>query len=179
MTNLQTNSSERFSLSMRLFHWGMAALVVSMLAAGLLMITSLQPWQLTLLTAHKAFGVIAIILVMARLINRLRHKLPPLPGDLSAAQQWGAKASHWLLYGLLFAMPLSGYLMQYFAGRPIEVFGWFRLPAALQVDIHNYALFRELHGWLAIALIGMILLHVGAALHHHFVRKDNVLKSMW
>lgn len=68
--------------------------------------------------------------------------------------------------------------MQYFAGRPIDVFGWFRLPAALQVDIHYYALFRELHGWLAIALIGMIVLHVGAALHHHVVRKDNVLKSM-
>ncbi|HAW92821.1 MULTISPECIES: cytochrome b [unclassified Arsukibacterium] len=172
------SNSDRFSLSMRLFHWGMAALVVSMLAAGLLMVTSLQPWQYTLLNAHKAFGVIAIILVMARLINRLRHKLPALPSELSDGQKWVAKASHWLLYGLLFAMPLSGYLMQYFAGRPVAVFDWFRLPAALQVDIYNYALFRELHGWLAIALIGVIALHVGAALHHHFVRKDNVLKSM-
>tara|TARA_R110002126_G_scaffold119373_5_gene260222 strand:- start:2099 stop:2623 length:525 start_codon:yes stop_codon:yes gene_type:complete len=172
------NNSARFALSMRLFHWGMAALVVSMLAAGLLMVTSLEPWQLTLLSIHKAFGVVAMLLVTARLFNRLRHKLPALPGDLSEWQKWGAKVSHWLLYGLLFAMPISGYLMQYFAGRPIEVFGWFRLPAALQVDIVNYALFRELHGWLAIALIGVIALHAGAALHHHFVRKDNVLKSM-
>lgn len=172
------SNSDRFSLSMRLFHWGMAALVLSMVAAGLLMVTSLQTWQLTLLNIHKAFGVVAILLVTARLINRLQHKLPALPDELADWQKTVAKASHWLLYILLFAMPVSGYLMQYFAGRPVDVFGWFRLPAALQVDIYNYALFRELHGWLALALIGMIVLHIGAALHHHFIRKDNVLKSM-
>ncbi|KKO44468.1 cytochrome B561 [Arsukibacterium ikkense] len=171
-------NSDRFSLSMRLLHWGMAALVISMLAAGLLMIKSLEPWQLTIMTIHKASGVLAFVLVAVRLINRLRHQLPALPNELSHWQTTVAKASHWLLYGLLFAMPVSGYLMQYFAGRPIEVFGWFRLPAALQVDIQNYALFRELHGWLAFALIGLIALHIGAALHHHFIRKDNVLKSM-
>ncbi|WP_213994628.1 cytochrome b [Arsukibacterium sp.] len=172
------SNSDRFSLSMRLFHWGMAALVLSMVAAGLLMVTSLQPWQLTLLNIHKAFGVMAILLVTARLINRLRHEPPALPHELADWQKTVAKASHWLLYILLFAMPVSGYLMQYFAGRPVDVFGWFRLPAALQVDIHYYALFRELHGWLAVVLIGLIALHIGAALHHHFIRKDDVLKSM-
>jgi cytochrome b561 len=68
--------------------------------------------------------------------------------------------------------------MQYFAGRPIDVFGWFRLPSALTVNIENYAIFRELHGWLAIALMALVALHVAAALHHHFIRKDTVLKSM-
>ncbi|MBZ9611148.1 cytochrome b [Rheinheimera maricola] len=172
------NKPTQFSLSMRVLHWGMAALVMSMLAAGLLMIRSLDPWQLTIMTLHKAFGIIAVVLVTVRLLNRMRHKLPAVPNDLSALQKKAATASHWLLYGLLFAMPISGYLMQYFAARPIEVFGWFRLPAALQVDIYNYAVFRELHGWLAIALTGVIALHVSAALHHHFIRKDNVLKSM-
>ncbi|MRJ44810.1 cytochrome b [Idiomarina loihiensis] len=172
------SNTQQFSLSMRLFHWAMAALVISMLAAGLLMVRSLEPWQLSILTVHKAFGVVAAVLVMARLVNRLFHQVPALPGDLSSAQKFVAKASHWLLYLLLFAMPISGYLMQYFAGRPIEVFGWFRLPAALNVDIESYAIFRELHGWLAIALLALITLHVAAALHHHFIRKDKVLKSM-
>ncbi len=125
------NNTQQFSLSMRLFHWAMAALVISMLAAGLLMVRSLEPWQLSLLTVHKAFGVVAAVLVIARLVNRLFHQIPPLPGDLSSLQTFVAKASHWLLYLLLFAIPLSGYLMQYFAGWPIDVFGWFRLPAAL------------------------------------------------
>ncbi|MGM7447794.1 cytochrome b561 [Idiomarina loihiensis] len=172
------NNTQQFPLSMRLFHWAMAALVISMLAAGLLMVRSLEPWQLSILTVHKAFGVVAAALVMARLVNRLFHQVPPLPGDLSSLQTFVAKASHWLLYLLLFAMPISGYLMQYFAGRPIDVFGWFRLPSALTVNIENYAIFRELHGWLAIALMALVALHVAAALHHHFIRKDTVLKSM-
>jgi cytochrome b561 len=172
------NKPHRFSLSMRLLHWGMAALVVSMLAAGLLMVRSLEPWQLTILNTHKAFGVLAALLVSVRLINRLFHQTPALPGDLSSVQQKVAKASHWLLYTLLFAMPVSGYLMQYHAGRPVDLFGWLRLPAALNVDIKTYAIFRELHAWLAIALICLILLHIAAAAHHHFIRKDNVLKSM-
>ncbi|WP_240221223.1 cytochrome b [Rheinheimera hassiensis] len=171
-------NTERFSLSMRLFHWGMAALVFAMLTAGLLMVASLDGWQLTVLTAHKVFGVIAVLLVSARLINRLRQAIPALPDDLSHWQKMSARVSHWLLYGLLFAMPVSGYLMQYFAARPIDVFGWFRLPAALNVDIYTYALFRELHSVFAIALICLIALHIGAALHHHIIRKDKVLKSM-
>ena len=172
------SNTQQFSLSMRLFHWAMAALIISMLAAGLLMVRSLEPWQLTILTVHKAFGVVAALLVIARLVNRFFHQIPALPNDLSNLQKFVAKASHWLLYLLLFAMPISGYLMQYFAARPIEVFGWFRLPAALNVDIQTYAVFRELHGWLAVALIALVALHVAAALHHHFIRKDNVLKSM-
>lgn len=170
--------SDRFPLSMRLFHWGIAALVLSMLAAGLLMIRSLDPWQLTIMNVHKAFGVLALVLVLARLVNRLCHRLPPLPNELSGLQKVIAKASHGVLYFLLLAMPVSGYLMQYHAGRPIDVFGWFRLPAALQVDIQTYAVFRELHFWFAVALMAMLVLHVGAAIHHHFIRKDNVLKSM-
>lgn len=170
--------TERFSVSMRLLHWAMAALIISMLAAGLTMIQSLEPWQLTLLGLHKSFGFLAAVLVLVRLVNRLCHQLPPLPSALPSIQKRVAKASHGVLYALMIAMPVSGVLMQYFAGRPVEVFGWFRLPATLTVDIERFAVFRELHGWLAWALIATVILHVGAALHHHFVRKDDVLKSM-
>ncbi len=172
------DQQSRFPLSMRLFHWGMVALLISLLAAGLTMVATLDPWQLTLLTVHKAFGILALVLVIARLMNRLTKRVPPLPVTLSTPQKWIAKASHWLLYSLMFIMPLSGFLMQFYAGRPIDVFGWFRLPAALNVDIELFALFRELHGWSALTLIAVITLHVAAALHHHFIRKDDVLKSM-
>lgn len=168
----------RFSLSMRLFHWGIAALMLAMLTAGLLMVKSLDPWQLTVLSLHKAFGLLALLLVSLRLVNRLRQQLPALPDTLPAIQKAIARASHYLLYGLMFAMPLSGYAMQYFAARPVEVFGWFRLPAALEVDIGLYSLFRELHSILALALVALIMLHIAGALHHHFIRKDKVLKTM-
>lgn len=168
----------RFSLSMRLFHWGMAVLMLAMLTAGLLMVKSLETWQLNLLSLHKAFGLLALVLVSLRLVNRLHHQLPALPDTLPAIQQAIARASHYLLYGLMFAMPLSGYAMQYFAARPVEVFSWFRLPAALEVDIGLYSLFREMHGILALALVMLIMLHIAGALHHHVIRKDKVLKTM-
>lgn len=170
--------NNRFSLSMRILHWAMAALIVSLLSAGLLMVRSLEPWQVTILAVHKSFGVLAALLVIIRLVNRLMHSVPELPGDLSTSQKLAAKASHIALYGLMIAMPVSGFLMQYAAGRPIEVFELFRLPASLTVDIEQFSLFREMHAWLGVALIALIALHVSAALHHHFVRKDNVLKSM-
>ncbi len=168
----------RFPLSMRLFHWGMAALMLAMLTAGLLMVQSLEPWQLNVVNLHKAFGLLALLLVSLRLVNRLRQQLPALPDSLPTIQKAIARASHYLLYGLMFAMPLSGYAMQYFAGRPVEVFGWFRLPAALEVNIGLYSLFREMHGILALALVALIMLHIAGALHHHVIRKDKVLKSM-
>jgi cytochrome b561 len=163
---------------MRLFHWGMAALMLAMLTAGLLMVQSLDPWQLTVLSLHKAFGLLALVLVSLRLINRLRQQLPALPDSLPAIQKAIARASHYLLYGLMFAMPLSGYAMQYFAARPVEVFGWFRLPAALEVNIGLYSLFRELHSLLALSFLALIVLHAAGALHHHLIRKDKVLKTM-
>ncbi|WP_218311208.1 cytochrome b [Alteromonas antoniana] len=171
-------NNNRFPLAMRLLHWAMAALIISMLLAGLAMVRSLEPWQLTILTAHKAFGLLAFVLVILRIAIRMKSQTLPLPSSLSRVQKRGAIASHYVLYALMVAMPVSGYLMQYVAARPVEIFGLFTLPASLTADIESYGLFREIHGYLAIAFIAMILLHISAALHHHFVRKDSVLKSM-
>ena len=173
MTNIN-----RFPLSMRLLHWAMAALIVSMLLAGFTMIRSLEPWHLTILNAHKGFGSIAFLLVLGRVFVRVKSTVPTLPKTLSTLQRNIATASHYVLYGLMITMPASGYLMQYFAARPVDVFGHFFLPASLTADIERYALFREIHGYVASAFVIVILIHVAAALHHHFIRKDSVLKSM-
>ena len=170
--------NNRFSLSMRILHWAMAALIISLLSAGLLMIQSLEPWQLTISSIHKSFGLLAAILAVIRLFIRINSNIPTLPKDLTTLQKVVAKFSHLLLYGLMIFMPISGLVMQYVAGRPVEIFGWFRLPASLSVNIEHYSIFREMHAWLALFFIALIVLHVGAALHHHFFRKDDVLKSM-
>lgn len=173
MTNI-----DRFPLSMRLLHWAMASLIISMLLAGFAMIRSLEPWHLTILNAHKAFGSIAFLLVLGRFFVRVKSTLPPLPKTLSNLQRHVATASHFVLYGLMITMPVSGYLMQYFAARPVDVFGLVILPSSLTADIERYALLREIHGYVASAFVIVILIHVAAALHHHFIRKDSVLKSM-
>ncbi|RUO31112.1 cytochrome b [Aliidiomarina soli] len=168
-----------FPLSMRIFHWGMAALVLSMIFAGLAMVQSLQTWQPTVLALHKAFGVVALVAVLLRLINRLRSRVPELPSDLPSWQVFAAKASHVLLYAALFAMPISGYLMQSAAGRAVDVFGIFTLPPLMSADLVWYGVFREMHSWVAYALIALLVVHIAAALQHGLLRQDGVLKSMW
>ncbi|WP_417690271.1 cytochrome b [Pseudidiomarina sp.] len=169
---------KNFSRSARWLHWSMALILLSLLFAGLTMVRSLEPWQLPLLQLHKSFGFAALVLVLVRLVVRMRHAAPPLPADLAKWQRASARVSHVLLYLCMLAMPVSGYLMQNAAGRPIEVFGLFTLPPLLEVDLALYGILRELHGWVAFSFILLILLHVGAALQHGLIRRDGVLQSM-
>ncbi|RUO44712.1 cytochrome b [Idiomarina aquatica] len=157
----------RYPYSMRLLHWSMAALMVSMLCAGLLMVRSLEPWQLTLLNMHKSFGLVAALLIVVRTVNRLRLKLPTPSEPQNRYQSAVANTVHRLLYALMFLMPLTGLLMQYAAARPVDVFGAFRLPAAELTDIQQFAVFRELHGLLAVVFMGIIALHIAGACHHY------------
>lgn len=167
-----------YSLGARIMHWAMALLLLSLLFAGLAMVQSLAPWHLTLLNLHKSFGVIALIAVIVRLIIRLRGTTPALPASVPALQQRIARISHLLLYAAMFAMPLSGYLMQNAAGRPVAVFDVFTLPAILPVSLPLYSFFREMHALVAWALIALVLVHIGAALHHGLIKRDGVLQSI-
>ncbi|KFZ29471.1 cytochrome B561 [Pseudidiomarina atlantica] len=168
----------QFSRAARWLHWSMALLLLSLLFAGLTMVRALEPWQLTLLQLHKSFGLVALVLVLIRLWVRMRTQAPALPADLAAWQRVSARLSHIGLYACMLAMPVSGYLMQNAAGRPLEVFGVLTLPALLEVDLAVYGMLREVHGWVALAFIVLILVHVAAALQHGLIRRDGVLQTM-
>lgn len=105
------SQADVYSLPARILHWAMALLLFSLLLAGLAMVQSLQTWHLTLLTAHKAMGVLALLLVVVRLAVRLTHTPPALPDNLSAAQKHAAHGTQVLLYVAMFAMPITGLLM--------------------------------------------------------------------
>lgn len=168
----------QFSRAARWLHWSMALILLSLLFAGLTMVRALEPWQLTLVQLHKSFGVLAFVLLLLRLFVRLRTQAPALPADLAAWQRVSARLSHIGLYACMLAMPVSGYLMQNAAGRPLEVFGVLTLPALLEVDLAVYGMLREVHGWVALAFIVLILVHVAAALQHGLIRRDGVLQTM-
>ncbi|MCL5043094.1 MAG: cytochrome b [Gammaproteobacteria bacterium] len=167
-----------YPISMRVFHWAMAALILSMLFAGLTMVQTLAPWHTPILAAHKVFGVLALIGVIARLLNRLRSKAPALPADLPATQVFAAKATQVLLYAAMLLMPISGYLMVSASGQAIDVFGWFYLPALGGESLTRFALLREMHAYVAYGFILLLLMHIGGALYHGWVRQDGVLGSM-
>jgi cytochrome b561 len=103
----------------------------------------------------------------------------PAPPAGSRWQLLAASATHAALYLLLLVIPLTGLFMQYFAAKPISVYGLWSLPAALVSDIERFAILRELHGILTLLLMVLITLHIGAALYHQFVKKDQLLRRMW
>jgi cytochrome b561 len=165
-----------FSLPARLLHWLMALLILLMLFVGVGMVSSVA-WQPRLVSLHKPLGLLLLLLVLIRLAVRLRHPPPALPNDLPRWQKRAAVGSHWLLYLLMFSLPLVGWAMQGAAGVPLVVGGWV-VPTIAPHDIALYAALRTAHGYLAYLLFASILLHLAAALFHGLIRRDGVLPSM-
>ena len=166
-----------FNLTARLLHWTMALMILSMLFVGIGMVASIN-MRPTLVSLHRPLGIAILLLVVVRLWNRLRHPPPPLPADLPVIQVFAAKASHWLLYGLMFAMPLIGWSMLSAGGYPVTMFTGFALPPIAPHDPTVYAVLRTAHTWLAFLLFATVLMHLSAALFHAWVRRDGVFESM-
>ena len=166
-----------FNLTARVLHWSMALMILTMLFVGIGMVASLS-LRPTLISLHRPLGIAILLLVIVRVINRLRHRPPPLPADLPPVQVFAAKASHWLLYGLMVAMPLIGWSMLSAGGYPVTMFGGFALPAIAPHNPTVYAVLRSAHTWLALLLFATVLLHLAAALFHAWVRRDEVFASM-
>lgn len=162
----------------RLLHWSMAVLIISMLFLGLSMVESLAVWQPVALNLHKSFGVLLLVMVIIRLVNKYLTPRPKLPKKLPKLQVTVAKLSHFALYAAMVLMPLSGWLMQSADARTVTVFNTFSLPQLIDANIKAYSFFREFHALMAWFLIFMIVTHVLAALYHGLIRQDRVLASM-
>jgi cytochrome b561 len=170
--------TDRFVPAARLLHWTMAILIVAMLFIGAGMLSTASDNYPALLAWHRPIGAAILLLALIRLAVRLTHRPPPLPADLPAIQAFAAKASHWLLYGLMIAMPLIGWAMQSAGGYPIVLVKGLELPPILPHDLALYALLRRAHGLLAYAFFLLILGHLSAALVHALIRRDGVFESM-
>lgn len=170
-------SSTHFNWLARTLHWSMALMILAMLFIGVTMVSSLS-LRPTLIDIHRPLGIAILLLVVVRLINRLRNKPPALPADIPALQKTAAIASHWLLYTLMFAMPLIGWAMLSAGHYPIVMFGGVHLPAIVPHSPGLYAALRSAHGVLAYVLFATVLMHLGAALYHAWVRRDGVFSSM-
>jgi cytochrome b561 len=162
----------------RLLHWSMAVLIVCMLLVGLSMVESLAVWQPTAMSLHKSFGILLLVLVLVRVVNKYLTPRPKLPKRMSDLQKRVAKVSHFVLYLAMILMPVSGWLMQSADARPVSVFGLFTLPQVIEQNIKAFAFFREFHALTAWVLVATITLHVLGALYHGLVRQDRVLASM-
>ncbi len=173
------NTEWRYGAVHKSLHWGMAVLILGMLTIGLYMTgMPLNPDRFRIYGLHKATGMAILALAGLRLAWRLSQTVPKLPEGMPRLMQWGAHASHFALYALMFLMPLTGWLMSAYAGLPVSFYGWFTIPNPVAPDDGLRRFMHDAHELLAWALIGVIALHAGAALYHHFIRKDETLKRM-
>jgi len=162
----------------RLLHWLMAVMVLAMLFLGVGMAASVSERYRFLIAIHRPLGLAILVLVAIRLINRLVNPPPPLPDTIPPLQRFAAKASHVLLYALMFIMPLLGWAMLSAAAYPIVILGRLHLPPILPQNPVLYAWLRQLHTDFAYLLFAVFLAHLGAALMHGLIRRDGVFESM-
>ena len=163
-------------------HWLMAALLLALLTLGWFMVglpdAGYDTRKITLILAHKALGMLALALVALRFLWRLREPLPPLADGVPMWQQVAARLVHLLFYALMFALPLTGWVMNSAGGYPMTFFGWFEMPPITGPNEWLFHLCIAVHRWLAYAMAALLVFHAGAALHHHFLVRDDTLRRI-
>ena len=174
------NTRERWGSVQIGLHWTMAALILLVqMPAGIAMVwSSPGTLQNTLYNIHKNVGLIIFLLAVVRLVWRWRHPVPLLPADLPAWQARAARATHALLYGLLFALPITGFLYTAMGGFPVPLLMIWDLAKLVPVNKPVAEIFQSLHIALTFVLYLTAALHVAGALQHHLVRRDGVLARM-
>ncbi|MGE4063048.1 MAG: cytochrome b [Rhodospirillaceae bacterium] len=160
-------------------HWIVAVCLLCSIVLGLF-IGNVEESAATeqVLAVHKSFGITIFVLMLARLAWRLTHPAPPLPATMSAYQRVAAALTHGLLYVTLLAMPIAGYIAVSARGRETSYFGLFDVPqwAPLSRVLSQNATTVHVYGqYLVYALLAA---HIGAALYHRLILKDDVLARM-
>ncbi|MBY0574227.1 MAG: cytochrome b [Undibacterium sp.] len=160
-------------------HWLIAALIITALAMGFYMVDlSFSMTKLKLFNWHKWLGVSIFFLVILRLFIRLSQGVPAYPDSMPRWEKRAAALSHLVLYVLMFAVPISGYLYTYAAGIPVVYFAWIELPALIGPFPALKLGLKELHDNLTFSLLIVVLLHLAAALKHRLIDRDKVLQGM-
>lgn len=180
----------RYSTVAVILHWLIAMAVIALLIAGFWMGDAIrdpksQALAFQVFQLHKSLGLTVLVLTVVRLLWRLGHRPPALPDAMPGWQKTAAHATAWGFYVILLAMPLSGWVIVSTSpfGLPTMWFGLFEWPhitqltnAANSLQINGAA--EEIHELLAWGALGLLFLHVGGALKHHFIDRDDVLARM-
>ncbi|MDE2441090.1 MAG: cytochrome b [Betaproteobacteria bacterium] len=168
-----------YTKTAKALHWLMAILLFGLLALGFYMHDlPLSPDKLKLYSWHKWAGVTAFLLVGFRLLWRLAHRPPALPDSMPKLMQFAAHAGHLMLYLLMIAIPLTGWLMSSAKGFQTVYFGVLPIPDLLNKNKEVGDLLALVHKSLNLLFIAVLAAHISAALKHHFIDKDDILTRM-
>ena len=174
-----SSNSRRYTATARALHWLTALLVFAIVPLGWIFAEFKKPpgGPDIYVSLHKTLGLIVLVLVVFRLIWRATHPAPALPGRMGALERGAASVSHWLLYLIFLAMPISGYILSCGSKYPISIVGLFDFPKlAVSKDIADIA--RQGHLLGQRAVYALVLLHVAATVWHLGIKRDAILNRM-
>jgi len=172
-------SPNRYGVVAQTFHWTIAGLIVTQFTlAWLADDLPLGMHKLALLARHKSFGMTVLMLALLRLLWRLFNRPPELPAGMSKTEMTLARATHIAFYALLFAMPLTGWTMSSAKNYSVSWFGRFTWPNLISPNERAFDVLRSTHEILSDVLLAIAILHILAALKHHFWNRDDVLLRM-
>jgi cytochrome b561 len=176
------NTQDHYGTGAMVLHWLMAALLLVLIVLGFYMVAlpdvGFDRKKVDLILLHKQLGIFALLLVAARVLWRMSNILPRLVPHLPEWQKVLARFVHLSFYALMFALPISGWLMSSASGITVSFFGLFPLPDFISYDELRFKQLIEIHKYLGFALIAFMLAHIGAALRHHFMLRDDTLRRM-
>jgi cytochrome b561 len=179
MPNQEAPAPTRYGAVAQLFHWVIAALIVTQFTlARMADDLPLGARKLGLLARHKSFGMTVLMLAILRLLWRLWHSPPPLPSGMTPLERRLARGTHVAFYILLFAMPLTGWMMSSAKNYSVSWFGLFTWPNLIGKNEAAFKFLVATHVTLSDVLFAIAVLHILAALKHHFWNRDNVLLRM-
>lgn len=169
-------TQDHYSRVARWLHWTMGLLIIGNLVGGLAHDVNPQ----AIMPLHKATGMLLLALAVVRIIWRMMHPAPALPAGMPTWERATASFTHAILYAFMVLVPLSGWVMASAGDYPLSFFGLFDIPKfAVIKESTMWEVAHEGHELMAFAMIGLLLLHIGAALRHHFILKDGMLARMW
>jgi len=171
--------TDHYPATSKLLHW-LVAVCVLMTAPVAIAMTRIDkgPTQDALYNLHKSLGVLILLLMVLRLINRLAAGALAPEAAIEPWQKTVSSIVHTSLYVLLLAMPVVGYIANSAYGAPTPFFGLFELPGIVGKNEDLATRLFTLHRWVGWLVVLLVLTHVSAALYHHFIRRDAVLKRM-
>jgi cytochrome b561 len=168
---------EPFAATSRVLHWLMAAAVLAMLFIGVSMVGSLTHYH-ALLALHRPLGALVFVLVIVRFVNRLTKPPPAFLATMSPRERSIVTVSEWLMYALMFVLPLVGWAVVSAARYPVVLYGPIHLPPILPKNAALYTVLLQTHQVLAFLLLATIAAHLAGVLFHTLVVRDGLLRRM-
>ena len=172
------NTTRSWGSLSKAFHWLIVLLIINQwwIAERADELKGLA--KLEALGTHKSFGMTILMLAVLRLLWRLMNPTPELTSETRQWERVLARISHVLLYALIFAMPLTGWMMSSAKNYPVSWFKLFQFPDLVAPAEQTFHQMQDLHHLLFKVLVGVALLHAAGALKHHFIDRNDVLKRM-